>query len=345
MNSEEPARSILGTLRKPAPISVKDVIRAETLYEGNPLPLVIEPRMKGVILTPWARANREWIEKSLLEHGAILFRNFSIREIEDFELLIQAISDQSLEYRERSSPRRLISGKIYTSTDYPKKHRIFPHNENSYQRTWPLKLFFFCLIPPLDGGETLITNCRRVLERIPPQIRARFEEKNWKYTRNFGDGFGLEWPEVFQTTDKTVVEEHCRNSGITVEWKAGDRLKISAVRPAFAKHPQTLEPLWFNHATFFHVTTLEPAVRDELLLHFEPGDLPTNSYYGDSSPIEASVLEHLREAYIQETVSFPWQAGDVLLLDNMLTGHGRAPYSGPRSIGVGMAEPITDTRD
>ena len=49
----------------------------------------------------------------------------------------------------------------------------------------------------------------------------------------------------------------------------------------------------------------------------------------------------LREAYRRETVSFPWQKGDLLMLDNMLVAHGRAPFSGPRQILVGMAEPVT----
>jgi hypothetical protein len=37
-------------------------------------------------------------------------------------------------------------------------------------------------------------------------------------------------------------------------------------------------------------------------------------------------------------VSFPWQRGDILMLDNILAAHGRAPYEGPRKILVGMTE-------
>ena len=55
-----------------------------------------------------------------------------------------------------------------------------------------------------------------------------------------------------------------------------------------------------------------------LLAGLEEEDLPNNTYYGDGSPIEPSVLEEIREAYRMETVSFAWQEGDILMLDNML---------------------------
>jgi hypothetical protein len=46
----------------------------------------------------------------------------------------------------------------------------------------------------------------------------------------------------------------------------------------------------------------------------------------------------VREAYRQETVTFPWQEGDILMLDNMLVAHGRSPFVGSRKIAVGMSE-------
>jgi alpha-ketoglutarate-dependent taurine dioxygenase len=35
-------------------------------------------------------------------------------------------------------------------------------------------------------------------------------------------------------------------------------------------------------------------------------------------------------------ISFRWERGDVLLLDNYLVAHGRNPYEGPRKILVAM---------
>jgi alpha-ketoglutarate-dependent taurine dioxygenase len=146
---------------------------------------------------------------------------------------------------------------------------------------------------------------------------------------------------VFQTSDKAAVEEYCRQAGIGVEWKEDNGLRTRQVRQAVARHPHTGEFVWFNHAAFFHVSTLEPSISAALLAQFDEQDLPSMSYYGDGAPFEPQVLAALREAYRQETVSFPWQRGDILMLDNMLAAHGRAPYEGPRKIVVGMAELIS----
>ncbi len=315
-------------------------VKMQPLTTASSLPLVIEPAVSGLDPMAWANHHREFIEMSLLKHGGLLFRDFDIKTVEAFARFMETIAGELLTYKERSSPRSQVSDHVYTSTDYPAAHSIFLHNENSYQRTWPMKIFFFCETPPESGGETPIADCRKIYNRLSPEIKARFISRNWMYVRNFGDGFGLPWQTVFQTTDHSVVEEHCRQNGIEVMWKDGDRLRLRAVRRATYQHPKTGEAVWFNHATFFHLSTMEQSVREVLASEVAEDDLPTNSLYGDGSPIEPEVLSELRESYHAETVIFPWQRGDLLLLDNMLAAHGRMPFTGKRKILVGMAQPF-----
>ena len=89
--------------------------------------------------------------------------------------------------------------------------------------------------------------------------------------------------------------------------------------------------------------SLHPDLRNGLLAQFKPEDLPNHTYYGDGSEIEGEVLEELRAAYNAESIANPWQAGDVLLIDNMMTSHGRKSFKGARKVLVGMAEQHTRT--
>jgi alpha-ketoglutarate-dependent taurine dioxygenase len=48
----------------------------------------------------------------------------------------------------------------------------------------------------------------------------------------------------------------------------------------------------------------------------------------------------LNEVYEANTLREPWQAGDLLLVDNVRTAHSREPYTGEREVLVGMADPV-----
>ena len=292
-------------------------------------------------LSQWAQRNQNLIEKKLLFHGGILFRGFVCPDPADLQELISSLSGEPLPYVERSSPRHRIFGNIYTSTEQPPSQRIFLHNENSYQNVWPMKIFFLCIQPPVKGGETPIADTRKVYQRINKDLRDKLQQKGVLIVRNFSPEMGLSWQTVYQTKNRTEVEAFCRERGIQTQWKQDGTLRTYTVRhDPMMHHPVSGEPTWFNHGTFFHVTTLEPGLRDVLQDCLAEEDLPTNTYYGDGSPIDIKDLDHLRQCYLREAVRFPWQKGDVLMLDNMLTAHGREAYTGPRQIAVGMAQPM-----
>jgi len=327
---------------KAVPISQENLVSMEFLKGEQLFPCVMRASTNGVDLASWATSQKARIDDLCRKYGAVLFRNFEVHNARDLNRVIEATSSGPLEYKERSSPRSTVEGHIYTSTDYPPAFDIFPHNEHSYSRTFPLKLYFCCITPAAEGGETPIADTRRILARLSTPVRQKFSEKGWMYVRNFGEGFGLTWQNSFQTDDPAVVESYCKSHGIDWEWQGG-RLRTRQIRPAMARHPQTDDEIWFNHATFFHISTLEPALRNGLLATFQTSDLPNNTYYGDGREIESEVLEELRNAYLAECVLFSWQHGDVLMIDNMLTAHARKAYKGERKILVGMADPHTRT--
>src|SRR6185436_9828617 len=111
--------------------STSQQVTLSYLRPGSPLPLVVRPAIKGVDLVKWVTLNPGFVDSYLLRNGAILFRGFGLTAVEDFERMIEAISGPLLDYSYRSTPRHLVSGKIYSSTEYP-AHQVIPlHNENS----------------------------------------------------------------------------------------------------------------------------------------------------------------------------------------------------------------------
>jgi alpha-ketoglutarate-dependent taurine dioxygenase len=340
---EEISYSLLKSVRRQAiDTSKKALIKTEFLSSAFDMPLVVKPNVEGLSLPAWTADNRDFIDSSLLKHGAILYRGFDIVSRESLEAFVESISLSLMYYMEGATPRTQLSDKIYTSTEYPSDQTIALHNELNYVLTWPMRIMFSCALPATEGGETPIADVRRVFNRLDPGITRKFEEKGWMLVRNFGDGLSLDWQTSFRMNTRDELEEYCRNSRIQCEWKDEERVRTRQVRPAVRKHPVTGEKLWFNHVAFWHISSLEPKVRELMTTVFKQEDLPYNTYYGDGSEIEESIVEEIRQAYRQETVAFLWQKGDLLFMDNMLVAHGRFPYKGPRSILVTMGEPYSD---
>ena len=323
---------------KAVKVSRESLIRTSYFDDDLRFPLVIEPGAVGLDPVAWARDNREYVERELLAHGALLFRNFGVSSNSQFEQLAAAVSNQLLDYRERAAPRLQVEQHVYTSTEFPADQWIPMHHEMSYSHNWPAKILFFCAQPARQGGCTPIVDDRRLLDRIDPRIRERFLEKKVMYVRNYGEGLDLSWQEAFQTEDRAAVEEYCRSSHMDFEWRSGDRLRTRAVRQVVATHPQTGQTVWFNHAHMFHLSNLPEAIREALLAEFAEDEVPRNAFYGDGTPIESSILDEIRGLYQTSAVTFPWQQGDVLILDNFLVSHGREPFAGPRKILVAMAD-------
>ncbi|AFY82811.1 non-ribosomal peptide synthetase [Oscillatoria acuminata] len=320
-------------------LSPERLINTEYLTPGETFPLVITPRVSELDAVEWATHNREFIQTQLQQHGGILFRNFGLQTPGNFEQFAQGICPQLFgEYGDL--PREGISGKVYGSTPYPADKAILFHNESSHLHCWPLKIWFFCAQPAQEGGETPIVDCRKVYQYLNPQIREKLAQKQLMYVRTFTEGLDVSWQEFFHTDERAVVENYCNQAGIRCQWLPDNGLRTEKIQPAIAKHPQTGEWVFFNQILLHHIGCLDVSVRESLLSLFGENKLPRNVYYGDGSAIEEETIAEIATLYENLAVTFSWQQGDVVMLDNMLAAHSRNPFVGPRKIVVAMGEMV-----
>jgi alpha-ketoglutarate-dependent taurine dioxygenase len=301
--------------------------------EDPGFPLMISPKSYGLLLTEWINGNKDLFKDKLKERGAILFRGFEINTVEKFQNCMGVFDAAPLEYRQRSSPRFEVAKNVYHSTTYPADQSINMHCENSYALNWPMKIVFCCIKPADEQGETPIADTRMVVRNLSQPTKEKFLNKGIKYVRSISGELGLSWEEVFQTNDKDEVEKECLELGMKFKWEKDGRLILSWKNKAIYNHPDTNEQVWFNHAFFFN----KYALPEEVLSTFNSDDeLPFNTFFGDGSEIAKEEIEEIRMAYERSSVTFPWEKGDVLFMDNMLMAHGRSPYTGDREIIVSM---------
>ncbi|ACK67014.1 amino acid adenylation domain protein [Rippkaea orientalis PCC 8801] len=330
-------RSLKSIKPKTVNLSQEVFIKTSFLYPDRTLPLVIKPNFKEMDGIEWAKNNQVLIQEKLQQYGAILFRGFNLNQVSEFEAFTQSICP-NLFANYGDLPREGISHKVYGSTPYPADKAILFHNESSHLNSWPQKIWFFCVQPSEKGGETPIVDCRKVCQNLDPELRKLFKQKRLMYVRNYIKDFDVSWQDFFQTTDKAKVENYCQQNQIEWQWLSDNGLRTKKVCPAIIEHPITKELVFFNQIQLHHISFLDTDVRQSLLSTFGDEGLPRNVYYGDGSPIEEDVINKITAIYQETSVSFPWQKGDVLMLDNILIAHSRNPYQGKRKIVVAMGE-------
>lgn len=321
----------------------------------NELPLVIEPANPNISTHDAMQLiahHREDLKRPLLKVGGLLFRNFPITNEKDFSAFIKALGlGNFVDYIGGDSPRTKIADGIYTSTEAPPSIKIPLHNELSFIDNFPKHIYFYCHVAPEKDGETIIGDARKISQTMHEKIKSRFKEKGLKYTSRYYHKSLLidlinwlqpshkTWTQVFETSNKDEVERKCRQSNFAYKWNVNDWIEISQQRPATIRHPQTNEEVWFNQA---HLFDFNPKLLGmwryigAKLFYCRKHTKMHEVSYGDLSSIPSNDIYQIMDILDKNTVSFPWQKGDVMVLDNILTMHGRATYTGKRRVMTAM---------
>jgi alpha-ketoglutarate-dependent taurine dioxygenase len=345
---------------------------------ASPSPLVVTPRWECSLdfLRRFLQANRGWLDDKLAVHGAVLVRGFDLETASDLQLAIQSYNPRLSNTYRGTSPRNVLDKTapyVFSAAEVPAHYPIAQHLEMSFLPEPPSQLYFGCLRPSRSaGGETALCDFRAVARDLPPDLQSKLLSKGIRYTRTHGRAGSrytydvsemVGWRDLFGTSSKEEVERICRLEGTPVEWTGPDQDVFVSVTysPAFQVHPITGEPVWFNHSQVFHWTTFAAelwfafrrTLEVRLFLHFVwialyscvrygllGHKMSLQADFGDGTPISAREMGRIRAAIHRNMVFSRWQRGDLLLIDNFSTSHGRQPtYDKGRKIAVAWADP------
>ena len=288
----------------------------------------------------WAAEHRDALRAIVARHGCVLVRGLALRDAAETGVVFQRLATGLMTERETFAPRRIYSDGVYSSSKWPPNQPMCMHHELSYTLQFPGLMMFACLTAAADGGATGVADSPAVLRALPPELIKRFEREGWLLTRNYNEDIGASVAEAFGTDDRGAVESYCHANAIEFEWQPDGGMRTRQRRSAVVRHPLTGQRCWFNQIAFLNERTIDPEVREYLVDMYGAEGLPFNTCFGNGDPIGEDVVQLLNEVYEANTVREPWQAGDVMLVDNVRTAHSREPFDGPREVLVAMTDTL-----
>ncbi len=279
----------------------------------------------------------ELIHREFERHGALHVKRTGLKSLEADTL-------DELGFGERDAfawggrncgrtTRRALTRELRATDAYPAHLWLLPHNEVLYQRELPARLLFFASSACV--GRTFVHSAERFRERIEKRAPALVEslrEHGMRIEMGFIDerhperakNYFRSWQDRFETNDRDEAEVRCREATHQFDecWWRDDGTLMTRIRvPAF--HGETM---------LFPRIPLDPPSIQNGFRRYPKGN---GEEFTDD---EVNALLH---AFLETREGVHWEAGDLLLVDNLRFGHSREPCGSERNIGVAMAGRVT----
>ena len=288
----------------------------------------------------WAAEHRDALRALVAEHGAVLVRGLGLHSAAEIIEVFRRLTTTLMSEKEAFATRRVYTDGVYSSATWPANQQMCMHHELSYRLEVPSLMLFACLSAPTDGGATAVSDSPTVLDALPKDLAERFERDGWLLARSYNDEIGATLAEAFGTEERGAIESYCRDNAIELAWQPDGGLRTRQRRSAVVRHPKSGRRCFFNQIAFLNEWTIAAEIREYLVDVYGAEGLPFNTSFGTGEPLTEEIVELINAVYEAQTVREPWQAGDLMLVDNIRTAHSREAYEGPREILVGMAEPV-----
>ncbi len=324
-------------------MNVATVPGQQTEYDHE-FPLVLQCETPGATLADgvaWAQPHRDELLQKSAEHGAILFRGLPLHTPEDCDAFVAAFSMTNFPYKESLSNAVRVNWteRIFSANKAPPEVTIYFHHEMAQTPIFPKKIFFFCVQAAEEGGETPLCRSDILFERLAercPKFARDCEEKGLRYSNVMpaendpNSGMGRSWKSTLRAETREEAEGRLREIGYDWEWLPDGSLRATTpVLPAVYE----VSP---GRKTFFN----------QLIAAFQGWKDDRNDpakaiRFGDGSLLDRDAVHIATELAYQLAFDLRWQRGDAVIVDNILTMHGRRTFRGTRKVLASLADPQT----
>ncbi len=316
-------------------------VPGQRTIDGLGFPLVLiaegEPAVNAAAARQWISENKQTIHQRLIEHGAVLLRDFAIRSATEFEAFLDQTDYKNMPYVGGAAPRlQVTKTRIVTANEAPASEKIPFHHEMAQVPDPPGYIFFFCETAADTGGATSILHsaeiCRRLFE-IDPDFAKKIETEGVQYIRvmpektDDSSPIGRSWKETFQVDNKAEAEQKMSLAGMSFEWLADNSVRTTtSVLPAIKVDPESGQKVFFNSIVAVFTGWTDSRNQGELAVITPDGE-----------PMNQQTIQKLSAEMDRLCVNFAWQPGDLLMLNNYTVLHARQPYEGARRILAAIA--------
>lgn len=336
------------------------ILDSETL-----LPLVIEASQSGNVndLEKWIKNNHEYINKQLDTVGGILFRGFNIKTAFDFEKIAKLIDrDLCTNHPFDGGARMWLTKYIYEAdvTKYVNAPLPVPfHNEDSYVSYLPSTLMFCCLKPAEYGGESIISDCRKVFSSLPLSLQKKYSTNIIKMVFTHSDSIFLinscirKNEKEIKKLAKKYSASDCKRIGeddteftfsVSPVIKTKDLNQTSYIgRVHFSDYLTFALDIFLSYRSrkkisqkimmcWLIMQCVAKHFKDVCASYFIPSKRRYWCTFGNNKKIPFLDQVKITLAFWKNSVTLPLKSSDILVLNNLLISHGRLPYKGKRVI-------------
>jgi hypothetical protein len=317
-------------------------LEGQQVHDGRTFPLAYRCDSDEATMgeaTSWMAKNASRLSSQATQHGAVFLRGFPLASAEDFDTAVQAFDLPGFSYDDSLSNAYRINytPRVFSANEAPPEETISLHHEMAQTPIYPSKLFFFCQVAPETGGTTPICRSDILWERLVEK-RSAFandcKEKGLLYSNvmptetDKASSMGRSWQSTFSTDTREDAETRMATLDYVWEWMPnGDLRATTPVLPA-------VRELGKGRYSFFN--QLIAAFSGWKDTRNDPAKAIT---FGDGSSLDTNDVETASALADELTFDVPWQAGDLVLVDNYVAMHGRRSFTGTRKV---MASLVAD---